>query len=151
MKAGDWLDRGDNLLWSVYEERYRDHLQKLASLAKELMADMESGRLSTKPKKRVKSTGMFGGLGLGFRAQENLLWPFLLQHLDNEFRDPLFSKQIQGMGLVAIIAALSKPDQNEFAHDLVDKVKERLILVSERGTFKGTCKVCESWFADKPR
>lgn len=150
--AGEHLDRADNLLRSVYEEHYREHLQKLTSLAKELIVDIENSRFSTKPKKRVKSTGMFGGLGLGFGAQENLLWPFLLQHLDNEFRNPLFSEQIRGKGMGAIIVAgLSKPDQNEFAHDLVEKVKERLILVSERGTFKGTCKVCESWFADKPQ
>jgi hypothetical protein len=91
---------------------------------------------------------MFGGLGLRrvYRAQNKPLWPFLLQHLNNEFSDPPLGGQIAQIAAAAFWA--HHINKELFDPSLADLIREKLLLVSERGTFAGRCKICRSYFYD---
>ena len=148
-EAGERPDDADARLRPICRERYNEHLRKLADLTGELIADIENGNLEP-PRRPAKTNpkSMFGGLGLVrvYHAQNKRLWPFLLQHLDNEFTDPLLTAQIHRVGVAAFVARFLKNESEE--RELADAVRENLILVSERGTFAGRCKICRSYFYD---
>jgi site-specific recombinase XerD len=130
-------------------ERYEEHLRKLADLTGQLITDIENGNLEP-PRHPAKTNpkSMFAGLGLArvYHAQNNRLWPSLARHLDNEFTDPRLTAQIDRVGVAAILARFLKNESQET--ELADAVREKLILVSERGTFAGRCKICRSYFYD---
>jgi integrase/recombinase XerC len=137
----------DNSLRPSCWERYNEHQRKLADLTGELISDIENGNLEP-PRRpaRTKPKSMFGGLGLArvYHAQNNRLWPFLAQHLDNEFTAPRLTAQIDRVVVAALLARFPKNESEE--KELADTVRENLILVSERGTFVGRCKICQSYF-----
>jgi site-specific recombinase XerD len=148
-EARERPDDADARLRPICRERYNEHLRKLADLTGELIADIENGNLEP-PRRPAKTNpkSMFGGLGLVrvYHAQNKPLWPFLLQHLDNEFSNPSLAAQIARVGVAAFVARFLKNKSEE--RELADAVRENLILVSERGTFAGRCKICRSYFYD---
>ncbi|MCJ7547806.1 MAG: tyrosine-type recombinase/integrase [Deltaproteobacteria bacterium] len=146
-EAGERLDKAHAGLRPNYQDLYREYLRKLADLTGELIADIENGNLE--PPRRPSKTNpksMFGGLGLVrvYHAQNKPLWPFLLQHLDNEFSNTPLTAQIARVGLASLLARFLKKESEE--RDLADAVREKLVLVSERATFAGTCKICQGYF-----
>jgi site-specific recombinase XerD len=148
-EATERPDDADARLRPICWERYNEHLRKLADLTGELITDIEKGNLE--PPRRSKKTNpksMFGGLGLArvYRMQNKPLWPFLPQHLDNEFSNPPLTAQIDRLGVATLLARFLKNESEE--RELADAVREKLILVSERGTFAGRCKICRSYFYD---
>ncbi len=130
-----------------FRETYVEHLRKLTILTDELLDDIEKGNLE--PRRRPVKTNpkaVFGGLDLVrvYRAQNKRLWPFLSQHLDNEFTNPLLTAQINQVAIATQLAHVLKIESKE--KDLVDTVREKLVLVSESGMFAGRCKICQRYF-----
>jgi len=68
----------------------------------------------------------------------------LSQHLDNEFSNPSLTAQIDQVGVAAFWVRFLKKESPEKVLD--EAVREKLVEVSERGTFAGTCKICQSYF-----
>jgi hypothetical protein len=93
-ETGERLDKAVGRLRPFCQELYNHHLRKLTILTDELIEDVEKGNLEPRRRPAKTSPGaQFAGLDLVrvYRAQNKRLWPFLSQHLDNEFTDPLLS------------------------------------------------------------
>ena len=130
-----------------YQALYDKHLRDLTDLTQELIADIDNGNLEA-PRRPAKTNPktISGGLGLVrvYHAQNKKLWPFLSQHLDNEFSNPSLTAQIDQVGVAAFWVRFLKKESPEKVLD--EAVREKLVEVSERGTFAGTCKICQSYF-----
>ena len=134
------------VLLPEYRQRYDEHLKRLTKLTEELIVDIENGNVAQNYEVKTDPKPVFAGLGLGavYKAQNDRLWPFLLQHLDFEFNIPPLGRQIAEIATTAFWARYFK--QIQIKASLVKSVKEKLVLLSERGTFKDTCKICEGYF-----
>ena len=144
IEVGDVHDNAHAVLQALHQQLYREHLQKLTDLTKQLVSDIESDNLEEDRKATTGRKTVFGGLGRVYRAQNNRLWPFLLQHLDSEFGAPPLGPQIWRIAFAAFWARFLKKESAE--RSLADSIRAKLVLVSERGTFKGTCRICEGYF-----
>ena len=71
---------------------------------------------------------MFPNLGAVYYSQKLPLWPFLLQHLENEFNNPSLAEQINQVATAACWLRILKKEPYENA--LFDAVLEKLVLVS---------------------
>ncbi len=134
-----------SVLQGIYQQLYKDHLQKLTDLTKILILDVENGKIEWHtPRSNQDKKLAFGGLGPVFSAQNNYLWPFLLQHLNAEFTNPRVTNQIAELISATLLKLTSY--QGIPVTSLKDALKERLLLVIEKGTFKGTCEICAAYF-----
>jgi hypothetical protein len=79
-----------------------------------------------------------------YPAQKQQLWPSLQRHLDNEVNNPPLSDQIVKIAVAEGWAHFLKKESNEM--QLASEVLAKLVILSERGSFKGTCDVCEGYF-----
>lgn len=149
-ETGERLEKADAGLRPIFQELYREHLRKLVYLTGELIADIENGNLEP-PRRPAKTNpkSMFGGMDLVrvYCAQNKPLWPFLLQHLNNEFHDPALGGQIAQIATAAFWS--HHINKESYDSSPADLVREKLLLVSERGTFKGTCTICEDYLLHK--
>ncbi|MFC2024028.1 hypothetical protein ACFLTJ_00385 [Chloroflexota bacterium] len=82
-----------------------------------------------------------------FSAEDNDLWGYLMRHMDAEF--PGFVVDFNKFKKVAVgILKTSSGETNREHPKLRDhpknlKLRQKLWLVIERGTFKGSCDICE--------
>jgi hypothetical protein len=131
-----------------YQNLYMDHLRKLAILAGELATDIENCNLERQRYPAKTNPKGFEELDLAqvLHAQNSRLWPYLSQHLDNEFVTPILTMQIARIAVDIQITHLLKKEPREC--ELSKAVREKLVLVSERGTFEGTCDICCNYFKD---
>jgi len=69
-----------------------------------------------------------------------------MTHLDNEFKQPLFSEQIQHIQK----QTARMLDSYKIGHlpRSAQDIRNNLWKVIERGTFKGTCEICEEFDVD---
>jgi hypothetical protein len=128
---------------------YKEHLRKLAALAGELATDIENGNLERmRHPAKTDPKAPFGGLDLVriFHSQNSRLWPFLTQHLDNEFVTPKLTKQIDQTAVHILVNRILKIESGD--RDLAELVRNKLVLLSERGTFEGNCNICRNYFYD---
>lgn len=143
--------------WQPNED-YLDHWKRLGNLAEELMIGLEfpyfgEGRF-------IESR--FGGrvwgawyvemegskcIKLWFSAQTKKLWNYLIVHLDVEF--PSFSKDLADFQVVVasqVTGSSLHGDKAAIAsHPKAASLRDNLWIVIERGTFKGTCNICENF------
>jgi integrase/recombinase XerD len=126
------------------QQLYAEHSQKLTALVRLLVEDIKNANVEKEITNKAKTTNRFGNLGAIYRSQKLQLWPFLQRHLDNEFNNPLLSGQIWTIATTVYWEHVMKKESDE--RGLVDTILEKLVLVSERGTFAGTCKICEGYF-----
>ena len=133
----------DPLRLALHQRLYDEHSQKLTTLVRSLIEDIRKSNVETKTKTKAKPSP-FGNWSAVYPTQKLDLWPSLRQHLDNEFKNPSLSEQITQAALSTLFARFSKNKSSENA--LADAVLEKLIVLSERGTFVGACKVCEGYY-----
>ncbi len=140
---------GDTRLMVGFRGLYNEHARKLAVLAGELATDVDNGAIEARRHKpKIVPNSLFPGLDLArvYKSQNGRLWRFLSQHLDNEFVTPKLTAQISRAAADTVIKRIGGKESDEGA--LVRSIRETLILVSERGTFKGTCDVCRGYFSE---
>ena len=140
------IESGDPCIKSFYWDRYVDHLRKLSNLVVELIRNIDNGKIEQLQNPgKIKFEGGFAPLNLKpvYPAQNNNLWPFLSQHLDNEFKKPRLTEQIDKSSLAVILAKLQQLEYKR--SDLNVEIREKLVLISERGTFVGTCNICKTY------
>jgi len=129
------------------DQRHYEHWARLGKLAEELRygLDLYAG-MTCRPSR-------FGGEVMGwhyvseevtFSAQNNPLWKYLLMHLDYEFQQPKFSTEIQNLQTHG--AWKYQRDWITRIPEPIGDLQEKLWLVIERGTFKGTCAICKDWY-----
>lgn len=138
-------DKGDLRLHPFHLELYREHLRKLAELTGEIITDIENNKLE--PLRWVgnhEHKTVIEAMKQVYHAQNNSLWPFLLQHLNNELLEPPIQKQLEQIAARAFLARFTS--KTSLDSILVENVCERLVLLRERGTFVGKCKICEDYF-----
>jgi hypothetical protein len=149
IKDGERPDKADYHLRPIYRDLYKEHLRKLAVLAGELATDIENGNLERmRHPAKTDPKAPFGGLDLVriFHSQNSRLWPFLAQHLDNEFVTPKLTKQIDQTAVHKLVNRILKIESGD--RDLAELVRNKLVLLSERGTFEGNCNICRNYFYD---
>ena len=142
--SGTNVSRVMGLLSVLKQQRYIEHSQKLTALVRLLVEDIKSANVEIQPTNRTVPSHPLGNLGAIYHCQRLQLWPFLRLHLDNEFNNPLLSGQIWELATTAYWAQVIKKEAGK--RELVDAILEKLIIVGERGTFAGTCKICEGYF-----
>ena len=109
--AGERADADASGLRPFCRTRYDEHLRKLAVLAGELAADIENGTLERRrPPAKTGPNSSFGGVDLVgvFPRQNSRLWPFLAQHMDNEFVEPRLTKQIVDVAMDTVTNRLKQ-------------------------------------------
>jgi hypothetical protein len=140
--SGTNVSKIDGLRSILNQQLYVKHSQKLTDLVWLLVEDIKNANVEKEIK--TKTTNRFGDLGAIYLSQKLQLWPFLQRHLDNEFTNPPLSGQIWKLATTVYWAQVIKKESGK--RELVDTVLEKLIIVGERGTFTGTCKICEGYF-----
>jgi integrase/recombinase XerD len=146
-EAGGAPGDAESRLKPIFRDLYHEHQRKLAILTGELATDIENGNLERRrhPAKAVLNASSAGVNLVGvYHAQNSRLWPFLAQHLDSEFGAPKLTAQIMQAAVETRVNRLLNKESGE--GDLARVVREKLVLVSERGTFPGTCDVCRGYF-----
>jgi site-specific recombinase XerD len=128
---------------AAYQRLYDEHSRKLTALVILLMDDIKAGRVETDIKTKAKANGMFGNLGMVYPSQKQQLWSSLKRHLDNEFNNPPLSKQIREIANFIYWGLIFKSESNNKM--LTNEIIEKLVILSERGFFKGTCDLCEGY------
>jgi integrase/recombinase XerD len=151
-RPGERPDGAEDRLRPTCRDLYYEHVRKLAVLAGELATDIETGHLEPRrhPAKAVPNSSLPGVDVVGvYHAQNSRLWPFLAQHLDNEFSGPRLTKQIFDVAVDAVVSRVRRfMKQASREAEFVGSVREKLVLVSERGTFEGACSICRNYFFD---
>jgi Phage integrase family len=127
-----------------YQRLYDEHSRKLTDLVISLIEDIKTGDVETDIKTKAKANTMFGNLGMMYPSQKQQLWSSLQQHLDNEFNNPSLSGQIVKNAIAEGWAHYLKKEYNET--QLAGEILAKLVILSERGSFVGTCDVCEGYF-----
>ena len=122
---------------------YKNHTRILLELTAGLISDIENGNLEPLQKSKVNSKSIFGSFVTVFPSQNKRLWPFLLQHLNNEFNDPPIGKQINTMSVADFWARQLNP--NPLEPSIIASVIQRLNLVCKRGSVTGKCGICENY------
>jgi hypothetical protein len=79
-----------------------------------------------------------------YPSQKKQLWSSLLRHLDNEFNNPPLSDQILKIAIAEAWAHFLKKESSE--KQLAGDVLAKLVILSERGFFVGTCEICQGYF-----
>jgi hypothetical protein len=64
--------------------------------------------------------------------------------MDNEFIEPKLTAQIDQLASATFVALFLKKESP--VKELAETVVEKLILISERTKFLGTCQICEVYF-----
>jgi len=102
--------------------------------------------VNTETQRKVTDINAKSPLGVKrvYKAQNAELWPFLVKHLDNEFNGMSFEKLVSDMANTALWSQAIKKELTDAS--TVQKVEELLLVVKERGTLLGKCKICESYF-----
>src|SRR5208283_3274647 len=127
-----------------YQRLYDEHSRKLTALVISLIDDIKTGNVETDIKTKAKANSVFSDLSMVYPSHKQQLWPSLQRHLDNEFSTPLLSAQVV---IIAIAEAWAHVQKKEsIKARLAGVVLAKLIILSERGSFKGTCDVCEGYF-----
>ena len=139
------LVNGTLRLLPLYQDLYQDHIRKLIFLAGELMTDIESANLEL-PQRVIfdNPKTMFASLKRVYLAQNISLWPYLLHHLDNEFKQLSLGKQIDKLAAAEFWEKLLHT--KELEPSVKFAVQEKLLIVHERRTLRGTCQICEGYF-----
>jgi len=127
-----------------YQRLYDEHSRKLTVLVISLIEDIKTGNVATDINPKAKTNIPFGNLSMVYPAQKQQLWPSLQRHLDNEVNNPPLSDQIVKIAVAEGWAHFLKKESNEM--QLASEVLAKLVILSERGSFKGTCDVCEGYF-----
>ena len=145
IKEEGTLEVGELRLQLFYQELYREHTRKLIDLVGELMNDIMNAKLELPLHVSETNTKLiFSPLKKVYVTQNRELWPFLLKHLNHEFRDPLFETQLNR---IAFTSFWSKTANNGLLNPTITAAfLEILLLIKERGTLKGTCTICEGYF-----
>ena len=146
----DWLtEKAKSVLQPDYQRLYDNHIQTSTKLVTSLIEDIEHGNFTPANKIWTGPKPAFADLSVVYVAQTERPWPFLIQHLNFEFANPPLEKQIEELAATAFWAKHFR--QITVNPLLIASVKEKLILVSERGTLKGTCDICRDYFHDNNR
>ena len=127
----------------AYQRLFDEHSRKLTNLVISLIDDIKTGKVEGGTKIKAKGFEILRNAGI-YHAQQLPLWASLQQHLDNEFNNPSISKQIREIASSIYWGFIFKSESNNKM--LTDEIIEKLVVLSERGSFKGTCDVCEGYF-----
>ena len=130
---------------TAYQRLFDEHSRKLTVLVISLINDIKTCNVETDIKTKAKANRMLGNLSMVYPSQKEQLWPSLQRHLDNEFNNPPLSDQIVKIAIAEGWAHLLKKESSEA--QLAGEVLAKLVILSERGSFVGTCEVCDGYFA----
>jgi hypothetical protein len=135
----------------LHKDLYWGHQRKLLALTDRLIRDVEDlGKVMTTFEKfrqwgaKYKVGSLFEALLEMQKSEYSQLRPFLFQHLNDEFYNPPLEEQLTKIVLDPNWSEAGKQEPLRAATALV---LEKLLLVKERGTLLGTCRICESYFS----
>ena len=137
-------DIADAIRLASYQRLYDEHSRKLTDLVISLIDDINKGKIEPNVKTKDKANTMFGNLSMVYSSQKKQLWSSLQRHLDNEFNNPPLSDQIVKIAIAETWAHFLKKESSET--QLAGDVLAKLVVLSERGFFAGTCEICKGYF-----
>ena len=128
---------------AAYQRLYDEHSRKLTNLVILLIEDIRTGKVEAATNIKAKGWEILSNSGI-YHSQKLQLWPSLQQHLDNEFNNPSISKQVREIASSVFWDRIFKRESNN--KGLTDEIIEKLVIISERGSYAGTCEVCKGYF-----
>jgi len=141
------------------DQRFYDHWARLGQVAEELFHGMEYNNskfgINSRFNNDINILGLYSydprkSTSLSFSAQKVFLWTRFLEHMDCEFASfsDSFDKYIKDMAQY-IKNHIDSSEWKDFppvwSHPQTIDLRQKLEFVIERGTFKGTCDICEGW------
>jgi len=145
-------------------ERYSEHWARLGRVAEALKIGLEypkyreGDRVSSRYGGTVwgnwsfsmvqfKGSKFIESPEIHFSAENNDLWSYLMKHMDDEFPGFIVDfkkfKEIAVGRLKESSQETNREDPWLREHPMNLKLREKLWLVIERGTFKGSCDICK--------